>query len=520
MKKIFAALIAMLLVAVLPIGAMAGIDTGVEAKQATTADNIIVFTIYTNTADELNDDNLTVTATNKAHTDYTAIDYIKNVENKRGSVTARFIADDLGITNAGSYEININIKGDDGASLLSEDVEVTVVAANPSEALPGQVIEDLDIDDNDLTFGDEVEFDLELGDLNTGDVAKNVYFEVALFQNGEKVAGWIESEDEFRLDDDGTIDFTQDDLRKPLMIPSDDDIDEGTLTMKVRVFGDYDIYSEHLLDTHEENFDIERLDDHLVIESFSVEQVGNVLYSTIVVQNDGTETQQNVQARVQIPELDINVPTKTVTVYEDDTEIIRLPILLEDVATGEYNIKVTVSNSDVSVSQTIEDFALEGIVGTQGPADQPRLIIGVDQLNKQISEQGAVYIMTFTNNGNAVRTLSIETAGIDWAQASVNPGTIVINPKSSEIVSIFVAPREDANGIQQFTVFVKEDNQIIKTLGMTAQITGAATNDGGLGYESLINSGLKWIAAILIVVLIILFVAWSWRREEARSEVY
>jgi hypothetical protein len=406
----------------------------------------------------------------------------------------------------------------DGTTYNLGNIEVSVRdAVEEDDQLFDGLITEIDLEEDELTFGDEVEFEIELE--NTGDnVVEDAYFEVALFDGDDKIEGWIESEnDNIRIDEeDDDVTYDQDDLRKSLIVPSSEDLDVddvATVTLRVRVFGDYDGANQHLLDTYSTTFEVEKLEDHISIDTISIEQQGNVLYTAITVENDGEDNQEDIRAQVTIRDLDVKQTSNEVTVYEDDETTIYVPVVLPALASGEYNIKVTVYNDDVSTTQTVEDFELTGIVA---PSTEATLLIGVDTAAKTVSENGAVYAMTFTNNGVNARTFSLETAGAEWGQTSVNPGTVVVGPGTSEIASIFVAPNAGEQGTRQFTVFIKEGAQIVKSVSLTANVEGSTGVTGSAvgGFDDLVNSGLKWIAAILIVVLIVLFVVWSWNRDE------
>jgi hypothetical protein len=431
------------------------------------------------------------------------------------TVRATFTTESLDIEDVGTYTINVAL----GAPVNeNSDITVKVVEADPEppvELLENELLREVDVEDNDLTFNDELEFEIEFDELDVDEVVENAYFEVAIFDGNDKVEGWIASEDDgIRFDDEDDVTFNQDDLERALIVPSSDEIEEGTITLRVSVYGDYNGYHDHLLDTEDVELEIEKLDDHLTIESVSIEQLGNVLYTAITIENDGEENQQDVRARVQIEGTDVKQTSNTVDVYEDDDATIYVPVVLPAFATGEYNVKVTVYNNDVSATETIEDVELAGIMA---PHTQPDggVVIGVDTAVKTIPANGAVYAMTFTNNDAVARTFVLETAGAEWAQATVNPTTVVVGAGASEIASIFVAPNADEQGTRQFTVFIKEGSQIVKTIGLTANVEGnSVTGNAGFDFEDVVDSGLKWIAAILVVVLIVLFVMWSWNKAE------
>jgi hypothetical protein len=433
------------------------------------------------------------------------------------------------VLEAGAYDLTVTVVGTDlDAGAKAHPVKVTVADADPVapvELLEDELVSEIDLEEDELTFNDEILFEIDFEHSDASNDVEEAYFEVALYDGSEKLAGWVESKDDnIRFEDDDEMTFDQADLNAKLVVPSQEDIDmdgEDTkeLQLVVRVFGDYEYngvdYNQHLLDVYDtQTITVEKLENHLNIDTVSIEQQGNVLYTAITVENDGEENQKDVRARVQIVELDVKQTSNTVAVYEDDDATIYVPVVLPAFATGEYTVRVTVYNNDVSVTETVEDVELDGVMT---PNTQPDggVIIGVDTAVKTIPANGAVYAMTFTNNDAVARTFVLETAGAEWAQTSVNPTTVVVGAGASEIASIFVAPNANELGTRQFTVFIKEGAQIVKTIGLTANVEGnLVTGNAGFDFEDIVDSGLKWVAAILVVVLIVLFVMWSWNKAE------
>ena len=436
-----------------------------------------------------------------------------------------------GTLTAGIHSVEVTItesvadtldKGAQAATAMSFTVNAATPASNVPLAETSGLITNVDIEEDELTYGDEIEFEIELettGSQRISNMIVEVEFDDETIETREfKMFG--DSEDTVE------VTLTQSNFKTVLDIPSDvDEIDEATYPMTVRVYGLIEQDSKgndegselnryHLLD--EEivigAIEVEKLDDNLAIEGVNFEQQGNVLYTAILVENIGSNNEEDVRARIQIADLDINQMSNRITVYEGDDATVYVPVVLPSFATGEYNVKITVYNDEVSVSRTAEDVELAGIVGPQTSAN---LVIGVDTAIKTVSENGAVYAMTFTNNGNTARTFLLETAGAEWGQTSVNPATVVVGAGTSEIASVFVAPNIGEAGTRQFTVFVKEGNQIVKSVGLTANVEGnVVTGSSVVDFGDLVDSGLKWVAAILVVVLIVLFVVWSWNKVD------
>ena len=425
---------------------------------------------------------------------------------------------------AGDRELTATIKATTGT--LDKGAEAHVVKYNVASADPDAddelldgLVNDVEVEEDELTYGDQIEFEIELETTNEQRISDMI---VEVEFDGET----IETR-EFKMfgDDDDNVEVTldQDDFKTMLSIPTSvDDMDEGTYDFEVRVYGREEVEADgsdganryHLLDAFVITgaIEVEKMDDNLAIAGVNFEQQGNVLYTAVLVENIGNNNEENVRVKVQISDLEVGQTSNRVIVYEDDDATIYAPIVLPSFATGEYDVKLTVFNDDVSVVRIAEDVEMVGVISAQPSAD---LAIGVDTAIKTVSPTGAVYALTFTNNGAAARSFTLETAGAEWGQTSVNPSTVVVGAGTSEIASVFVAPNAGQTGTKQFTVFVKEGNQIVKSVGLTANVEGnSVTGSAVYDFENFVDSGLKWIAAILIVVLIVLFVVWSWNKAD------
>ncbi len=475
LKTLFSVLFAVLVMSAVP-GAMAGFDS-INTNDVTITDNAdtVTFRFNADSGDAI--DNVLVTATQDVDNgeedtgiEYEATVYVDIPQAYGVSVPATFTTESLGINGIGTYTITVAL---DAPVDEVEDITVHVVESDPEadyELLPG-LISEVDLEEDELTYGDMIEFEIELeteGEQRISDMTVEIEF------NGDT----IETR-EFKMfgDDDDNVELTldQDDFKTELSIDTSvDEIDEGDYDFTVRVYGSEEVNADgdagwqlhnHLLDTYtiQNGISVEKLDDNLAINDVDFDQQANVLYTAILVENIGQNNAEGVRAQVRIDGIELNpIPrSNTITVYEDDDAIMYLPVSLPAFSTGEYDITVTIYNDDVSVSETIEAVELIGVVA-QTNQPQTGLVISLDSAVKTVPATGAVYALTFTNNGATARTISIEAAGADWGQTSVNPGTIVVGAQSSEIASVFVAPTTGEQGVKQFTLFIKEGNQIIK----------------------------------------------------------
>lgn len=394
---------------------------------------------------------------------------------------------------------------------ITDSITIHVSEEFPTLLASG-LIDEIDYED-EAAPGDEISVTIELA-TDEGDKYEDVTIEA-----------WIVDEDGDRVTDrEETHEFNigktndDDDEERTIVLDLPANVDEGDYYVIVEVEGSVDegAYEGRsgLLDTVTMNDDVvievER-DDHAVdIENVAFDSTvttGETVDMAVTLENVGLNDEE-VRVRVTIPELGIVQTSDFIVVEEDELVTAYFTTAIPGTAeAGEYTMSVKIYNDDFAETSNFEIT----VRSTAAPA-VTGLTISVDSTTKTVSQTGGVYAITVTNNGNDIRTLNFEVAGVsDWATASVNPGTVVVQPGTSKIVSVFVSPMSDARGAHQFTVFVKEGASVAESLTMTASIAPTLISWGDMNAER----ALKWVIGFLVLVLVVLFVVWSWRKEEA-----
>jgi len=114
-------------------------------------------------------------------------------------------------------------------------------------------------------------------------------------------------------------------------------------------------------------------------------------------------------------------------------------------------------------------------VGASATVSSAGLSATVDSVSKNIGSLGTAYMITLENNDDSTRTVTISVGGVQgWASTTITPATLILAPGSSGVVSVYVTPSPSAEGTNAFTVYVSEGNQVISSVGLTANVEDAA----------------------------------------------
>jgi uncharacterized membrane protein len=260
---------------------------------------------------------------------------------------------------------------------------------------------------------------------------------------------------------------------------------------------------------------VQRTNDLLSIQKVikTTAEAGKSTLVTVVVKNTGADSQQDVYAKVSIPELGISTEERIgdlVAVDEgdkDDTGEAQLALSIPSTAAdGTYSMVVTAYNDNVKITQT-ESLKVKGIAGTTMEASE----VVPQVLSQEIGQGKSVsYGVIIGNLANSAQTYSVEVTGTDgWATYAVTPLKVTLNGKDSQIVDVKLTATADAMvGQHTFTIAVKNGDQTVKQLTMTANVKGSQTIDAML--ISVI------VLAVILVVLILILI--KSRKPETETE--
>jgi hypothetical protein len=350
---------------------------------------------------------------------------------------------------------------------IDQDSGVIVLVVGP--AIPTNMESNLitvDLEDDELNPGDyvEIEIDLESSIRDYEDVTVEVR---VLDSNNERVGDIVdENLGHLEIGEEETVTMS-------IALPSD--LDTGVYTVEIVVTGDVEsgsiVYQNVQLDAETLYFDVERHDHSLTIDSVehnSNAEAGDTYSVAVTVTNNGLNYEENVVITVSIAG---TTTTSSVFAIDENDEIVQyFNLNIPSDAQNTEVLTVLVNGEDTSARYTANVN-----VGASATVSSAGLSATVDSVSKNIGSLGTAYMITLENNDDSTRTVTISVGGVQgWASTTITPATLILAPGSSGVVSVYVTPSPSAEGTNAFTVYVSEGNQVISSVGLTANVEDAA----------------------------------------------
>jgi hypothetical protein len=409
------------------------------------------------------------------------IPFLSNGNSLDSTWSISFALDEILAEGTHSLNLGVNVLTTSGISMdsASELIELIVGPAVPTNMEPNLITADLDEDN--LNPGDVVELtiDLENGLTDYEDV--NVEARI-LDSNNERVGDRVEADiGHLETDTDETVTMS-------MALPSD--LDTGVYTVEIVVTGDVEsgsvVYQNVQLDAETLNFDVERHDHSLTIDSVehnSNAEAGDTYSVAVTVTNNGLNYEENVVITVSMAG---TTTTSSVFAIDENDEIVQyFNLNVPSDAQNTEVLTILVNGEDTSARYTANVN-----VGASATVSSAGLSATVDSVSKNIGSEGSAYLITLENNDDSTRTVTISVGGVQgWASTTITPATLTLAPGSSGVVSVIVTPSSSAEGTNAFTVYVSEGNQVISSVGLTANVEDAA------------NTMMTWILAGIALIL-------------------
>ncbi|KHO49353.1 MAG: hypothetical protein QT01_C0005G0012 [archaeon GW2011_AR6] len=271
----------------------------------------------------------------------------------------------------------------------------------------------------------------------------------------------------------------------------------------------------------------------LVLDAQAPESVnaGETAVVEVAVRNRGTKIEEDVFVKASIPELGISrqkfigdlLPLEDFENEDNELSdkavaLLRLEIPAGTVS-GDYALKIQVYSSD-GVAKG-EETAILSVKGkTAAPVQTSGSAVAIDSSAKTVAkEQGVVYKVTVTNLGSSAQTYTAEVSGVDFGTYSANPGILTLAAGQSGEFNIFVSPAATSTlGAHAFSVAVKADGTVAKTLSLSADVTDSSAGNDRLRQNLIVIAVI--LIAILIILAIIIAVVTGRRREESEERLY
>ena len=386
------------------------------------------------------------------------------------------------VLTTGLHTVNVELILSDVLQVQDQDnldFDLTVNAATPT--IHEENLITADLDETTLNPGDTVvvEIDLENGATDYDEVTVEAKI---LDSNGERVGDKVEvNVGHLEADYDETMTVS-------MALPSD--IDTGAYTVQIVATGDVEsgsvVYTDAQLDTATLNFDVERHEHSLTIESVqhnSNAQAGDTYSVAVSVLNNGENYEENVVITVAMA--GVTQTSTTFSVDQDDEIVQYFNLAVPSDARSSEVLTVLVNGEDSSAT-----YSAEVNVGASTTVSSAGLSATVDSVSKNIGSEGEAYMITLENNDDSTRTVTISVGGVQgWASTTITPTTLTLAPGSSGVASVYVTPSSSAEGTNAFTVYVSEGNQVISSVGLTANVEDAANT-------------MTWILAGIALVLV------------------
>jgi len=292
-------------------------------------------------------------------------------------------------------------------------------------------------------------------------------------------------------------------VRLQLTVPSD--LENGLNTLRVFVL---DRNSHEIVLNFPLNVESARHSVEIADVSFSPSltvKAGRSLLATVLVENVGENTEEDVKVTVAVPELGLTASEYVDEVEADDQEdvdemFLQIPA---DAKTGQYTVKVTAQYDDLreTVSKTYTLSVVESeFVKPQLKSGKLVLAAG-PEMQSVAAGKTATYAVALTNDGMASKAYMVEAVTGDWATASVSEKLVVLEPGKSKVVYVDVAVAEDATaGEHLASLTVKSGSEVLETVVLKADVVAAEKASN----ETSLRNGLEIALVVLVVLLVLL----------------
>src|SRR3989338_2029086 len=255
-------------------------------------------------------------------------------------------------------------------------------------------------------------------------------------------------------------------------------------------------------------------------------KAGRSLLTTVLVENHGDRTEEDVKVTVAIPELSLSASEFVDEIESDDSEnvfgdfdgglMLSIPA---DTAAGEYSVVVTAQYDDLK--ETVKQTFKLTVVGNEQFANVDKLVLAVGPESQTVAAGSkASYGIALTNAGSASKAYTLKAVTGDWASASLSESLVVLEPGKNAVVYVDVKVANDApTGAHAASVSVMSGNEVLETVTLNANVVDAKANSAGRDSGSLRN-GLEIALIVLVVLLVIigLIVGFSRLRKDDEDD--
>jgi uncharacterized membrane protein len=413
------------------------------------------------------------------------------------------VKDNTGLTNSKTVSFLVTDATDDGALTFSD---------YSSDDVTG--------DDTELNPGDSIDVSYELENKLTTELT------------GVKVEYWIEDSsgtkvtDKIEIDsvdisdrDTSTGDFT-------IVVPVDSK--EESFYLFVRAAGDDENDTERSA-LHVEELKVTKQEHDIAFDSVTVNPDPAICGQTVDIITDiwnvGTKDETAIKLRVQNTALGIDVYSDLFALKRsgNDAEgVITIPVLLGDVAPGNYTLTVSASynsGKDTESTTTTLSVLCSGYVQPEEDKGGAGALTFAETSVEGKQGQQLKIAATLKNTGTTAAVYTFEMTGIqDWASGFVEPDTVTLAGGANTEVFVYITPKMSATGDKTATLTVKSGGAVLESETLTVVLP----EKPGISIISLGNIpevDTTTAALVIIGVLIVVALIIAGKKRAAMAEV-
>ena len=257
---------------------------------------------------------------------------------------------------------------------------------------------------------------------------------------------------------------------------------------------------------------------------------GKPLFVTVRLENLGEKQEDDIKVTASVKELGISVANylgELVTLQQEEDEeflfeeeaqgqielLLRMP---DDAPSGTYtlNIDVEYNRGHSKVSQQLPLT----VVGLPDETPKVDTVINIDSTSKEVTlGQTVDYKLMIANLGSEKGVYLVQTEGISWGSASVNPGFLTVLGESTGEVTISVTPNEGA--VAQDYVFVARvllGNDIVNEITLNTKVKSDEETNAGAALTFKMVLGI--IFGILVIILVVLGLIIAFKKDDTEDE--
>ncbi len=369
-----------------------------------------------------------------------------------------------------------------------------------SVEVDGRTISESDVNFITVERGDSLDVEIWVKGLQSGVGAVRDDVKVKAWIGGYEYGDVAEQTKIFKVEPNGLY-------KKTLSVSLPNDIDADTrgnskgYTLHVEAFdGNNEARKSYSLKVDEKRHDLRIVD--VIFRPGSVVDAGDMLFTTIRVENMGDNKEEDIQVKLIIPELgflardyiDELVPEDNDNDEETSGDVELFGRIPKNAESGDYEARVELifSRGHEVVSEEFT-IVIDGKDAAVAGAEDS--LISVDSTRKDVKlGESANYKIMIANFGDEAVRYSAEVLGVgSWGSASVDPAFVAVN--AGDTGELFVKVTPSVVGEQSLTVKIKADGQIVKEVNLQ-------TNAVKTGVE--LRKGLEIGFAVLAILLVIL----------------